>query len=125
MHFITSLHHTTLFNDGNIEDADVRDMIKQMAMAYDRLLDSVETINTCFAVQVMASTASCFGFNVICIFLLYHVLSMEHITAYNILFDLAINIIWNLYFLTFVLVIIAVGSALSKEVCLMFLSSFD
>lgn len=64
----------------------------------------------------MASTAACFGFNVMCIFSLYNVLTMENKTAFNIVFSLIINIMWNLYYFSFFLLIIFVGSALSKEV---------
>lgn len=47
------MYHTTLFKNGHIEDVDVRDMIKQMAMTYDNLVDTVEAINLCFSIQVI------------------------------------------------------------------------
>lgn len=47
------MYQTTLFKNGNIEDVDVRDMIKQMAMTYDHLVDTVENINFCFSIQVI------------------------------------------------------------------------
>lgn len=64
----------------------------------------------------MASTAACFGFNVMCIFSLYDVLTMENLTELHIVFSLVIDIMWNVYYFSFFLLIIFVGSAVSKEV---------
>lgn len=66
--------------------------------------------------QVMAATASCFGFNVICIFSLYNMIRNGYESdSKNVMYNLVL-LLWNLYYLSLLLLIIHVGSALSKEV---------
>lgn len=60
--------------------------------------------------KVMSSTASCFAYNVICIFMVY-------VSKLSMNIAIIINVLWNLYFLILVVLVIIVGSYLAKEVC--------
>lgn len=55
--FITPMYlNTTLVENGITENFDARCMIRHMAMTYDHLVDTVETINICFSIQVIYIT---------------------------------------------------------------------
>lgn len=50
---MTSTYHKNIIKNGNIEDEDIKSMIKRMALIYDRIVDIVDTLNFCFSIQVI------------------------------------------------------------------------
>lgn len=85
--------------------------VQRIGLVFEQLCDISATCNLCFALPIMASVLLAFGYNVVCA---YTILKLTgELTHSRFVLHVAVNLAWNLFFSSFVLLIVYAGSMLA------------
>lgn len=85
-------------------------LLQRIGLIYERLTEIGGVCNVCFALPVMMSTLLAFGYNIICVYVVFK--SLADVTTLSGV-HVAVNVSWNVFFLGFVMLVVLAGSELA------------